>query len=187
MSPSWPRNVIVLVVAGFAISLVVAPISRHDDDTLVTLGALEALLEDRPTPAVQLLAEGNAPVTLADYAGDVVYLNFWGAFCETCREEMPSMNAFAAEHGGDVRVVAVSIDEDQSDTQRYLEQNFPDGTSFEQLADPGGVVAAQFGTVAVPETYVITPDGTILARLIGGQNFAEPAHAQLVQQVRRAQ
>ena len=53
---------------------------------------------------------GN-PITLADYQGKVVVLNFWATWCPPCRAEMPSIDRLAGEMGGDdLEVVALSTD-----------------------------------------------------------------------------
>lgn len=172
-----------LTLGGFAASLAALPVHPRDPSTLDALGAVSAVLENRHAPDLQFVRPDGTVQRLTDFRGEVVYLNIWARFCDTCRAEMPSLVNFAREYADRLSVVTVAIDEDPSAATSYLAQAFPEGTDFHVLLDPGGSAAANLGTLAVPETYVIQRDGTVLARLVGGQEFGSPAHRALAELV----
>lgn len=183
MTRRWLVTVSILLGVCFVLSLILFPLLSHDNRTLDALGAVDGLLEDRPAPPFSLPTLSGEVVSLGAYRGEVVYLNFWAEYCATCRTELPSLQAFAHQLADSVAVVTVAIDDDPAVPRDYLSRAFPDGASFDMLADPGGETARVYGTVAVPETYVITPNGTILARLVGPQDFLSTEHLELAHAV----
>ena len=93
-------------------------------------------------------------------------VNFWASWCGPCRDEQPILNNLAkqyAERG--VAFVGVNIQDTRPDALAFLREF---GVSYPVVVDPNGAVYINYGVVAVPETYVITPQGTI------EKKFAEP-------------
>lgn len=180
MNEKWFRGVLGVTALAFVASLVAYPIVTHDQKLANAVGRVGAVLEARPAPHFDLLGLQGQQAALSDYRGEVVYLNFWGEYCVTCRAEMPSLQAFATEHAQDVTVLTVSLDDDPNLTRAYLDETFPNGAAFDTLMDPGGSIAGTYGTTAVPETYVINRDGVIVAWLIGEQDFTSAAHQDLL-------
>ena len=176
-------TILILLGICFVVSLSVFPLLPRDERTLNAVGAVDGLLENRPAPDFSLRTFAGETVRLADYQGELIYLNFWAEFCDTCRTEMPSLQAFAQEFSHSVSVVTIAIDDNSTLAQEYLARAFPNGHNFDVLLDPGGVTARWYGTVAVPETYVITTEGAILARLVGPQDFLSAEHFELARAV----
>jgi peroxiredoxin len=124
-----------------------------------------------PTPIPDLAASGNpAPdftaqsvdgrtVSLGDYRGQVVIVNFWTTWCPACVEEMPvlqDVHRRYADRG--VVVLAVDIGESKSEVQRYLNANDLDLTV---LLDSREQIAAIYNIRSIPTTYIIDPQGEI--------------------------
>ena len=64
-------------------------------------------------PAFSLQNAAGKPVTVADYRGKILVLNFWASWCGPCVEELPSLNKLAERYRGkDVHILGVSVDED---------------------------------------------------------------------------
>jgi cytochrome c biogenesis protein CcmG/thiol:disulfide interchange protein DsbE len=124
------------------------------------------------------LEENGHQMHLADFRGKVVLLDFWASWCEPCVEEAPSLNAlqYRIEPKGGV-VLGISQDYETSAYQRFLSvqrvsfPTFLDATS----TSPGlGKVAYSYGTVQLPEAYVISRDGLIALKVVGPQNWMRP-------------
>lgn len=109
---------------------------------------------------------GNA-ISLADYEGKVVVLNFWATWCPPCRAEMPSIDRLSGDmSGGDFAVLALSTDRfDVKKITDFFEeievQNLP------VLQDRRGNVARMFGVLGLPVTVILDREGREIARLQG--------------------
>jgi peroxiredoxin len=110
---------------------------------------------------------------LSDLRGQVVVLHFWATWCESCVEEIAALDTLQrvmAGHGG--TVLGVSGDEDTNTYERFLRvHNVP----FPGFRDPSMKIAKEYGTSMIPETYIIDTDGRIARKVVGPQNWDEPA------------
>jgi len=107
----------------------------------------------------------GAPLSLADWKGKVIVLNYWATWCIPCRKEVPEFNKIQTELGAKgVQVVGISMDEDGATAVKpYLKQN-----PVKYLMGLGtGALAA------LPVTIVIGPDGTVVQRFDGGIDHPE--------------
>lgn len=120
-------------------------------------------------------ADGTA-LTLADFAGKKLLVNFWATWCAPCREEMPYLDAIQAQYGGeDFEVVAISLDIGSDGPTAA--QNFLDEIGAGNLAlyaDPSYKVFERLRneavTLGLPATVLIDDTGCEIAVLQG------PAH-----------
>lgn len=97
--------------------------------------------------------------SLANHRGKVVFLNVWASWCAPCIAEMPSIeNLYNSFRDRDEFVfILVSMDEDFSDAQRFMESRDLDMPYFHYRGRDREV----FQSDLIPTTYVITPDGKI--------------------------
>ncbi|MDX1607359.1 MAG: TlpA disulfide reductase family protein, partial [Candidatus Competibacterales bacterium] len=72
---------------------------------------LPALDAPRPAPAFELNDTEGRSHTLADYAGQVLVVNFWATWCPPCVKEMPALNRLQQQAGGPVQVLGVNMGE----------------------------------------------------------------------------
>lgn len=123
------------------------------------------------TPAPQfVVTDGAKTVDLSKLRGQVVVLNLWASWCAPCVEEIPSLVAMQHQLP-QVKVVAISMDEDAAAYQRFLEQHHVD---FLSLRDPSQRVNALYGTAQIPETYVIDRQGVLRRKFVSAQNWTSP-------------
>lgn len=133
---------------------------------LLRTDATEDALRQGRAPAftAYTLDAPPAPRTLADYAGQPVILNVWATWCDPCREEMPSFERLHRDYGArGLRIVAVSID-DRGATQVVRDFAKEHGLTFDILQDPGSDIMSAYGVRGVPETFLISRSGRIVAR-----------------------
>ena len=112
--------------------------------------------------------DSDRTVSLHDYRGKLVILNFWATWCVPCVEEMPSLVRLQKEMGPKVTVLAVSIDEDESAYHRFLRQYNIDLLT---VRDPDQKASEIYGTTGWPETFIIDASGTIRRKFIGPVNW----------------
>ena len=106
---------------------------------------------------------GLRGVSLADFRGRPVVVNFFGAWCEQCINELPLLAQMQGRYPG-VSIVGVLYREDPEVGRKAAESGH---ASWPVLLDPDGKVAAAYGVEGAPATFFIRPDGTIAGDLLG--------------------
>lgn len=97
--------------------------------------------------------------------GRVVVLNFWASWCIPCRQEHPVLRQAVRTWGEDsVRVVGVVYQDRPEAARRFLDQL---GGGWPSVTDPGSRIAIDYGVYGVPETFFLTPDGSVAKKHIG--------------------
>jgi cytochrome c biogenesis protein CcmG/thiol:disulfide interchange protein DsbE len=124
---------------------------------------------DKPAPQF-VIGDSGRTVDLSKLRGRVVVLNLWATFCAPCIEELPSLLALQRQMPG-LAVVAVSMDTDPNIYRRFLVQHHVDVLT---VRDEDQRVNALYGTVQIPETYIIDRQGVLRRKFIGAQNWTSP-------------
>jgi len=105
---------------------------------------------------------GNS-VSLHQFRGHVVILDFWASWCAPCRSSMPTLDNFAAEyHDKGLVLIGVSLDRSASDASSFLNGNdYHRLIALWESAIASQAVAGTYGVSAIPHTFVIDADGII--------------------------
>jgi thiol-disulfide isomerase/thioredoxin len=129
---------------------------------------------DAPSFEVQDL-EGNR-VTLDDFAGKFVVLNFWATWCEPCITEWPQVHRLAERlvDRDDIVVLAISIEEDRSAIEPFLRRMSLEDTPVRVLWDPQQDLHERFGTEKIPDTYFVGPDGRVVHTFVNTRKWGTP-------------
>lgn len=111
-------------------------------------------------------------VALSQLRGQVVVLNFWATWCAPCVQEMPSLVEMQRRlKGKGVTVLAVSMDVDENAYRQFLKNH---KVNLLTVRDPGGKSNGLYGTVKLPETYVIDRKGVLQRKFMGAVDWTEP-------------
>jgi peroxiredoxin len=100
-------------------------------------------------------------VSLSDFAGQPVVLNFWASYCHPCRQEFPLFRKQLAEHPGDFVVLGVDTKDIDSDARAFAKEQ---QARWPIAVDPDAEVAKAYGVRPIPQTFFIKPDGTVALR-----------------------
>ena len=106
---------------------------------------------------------------LSDFRGKLVVLNFWASYCGSCVEELPDLGRLQERirsRGG--VVLAVSVDENCSNYEDFLKRY---AVRFQTTCERTKRVSLDYGTVMIPETYVIDRQGLIARKIVGPQQW----------------
>jgi cytochrome c biogenesis protein CcmG/thiol:disulfide interchange protein DsbE len=134
--------------------------------------AASSELLGRPTPAVTGTDLDGVSYDIADHEGEWVLVNFFSTWCGPCVDEHPQLLAFDAVHSeaGDASIVSVVFDDDEGDVRDFFER---EGGEWPVLIEGTEGIAVGFGVTGVPESYLVAPDGTVVAKWISGVTAQE--------------
>ena len=150
-----------IILLGFVALFVVFFSRPHGQNRAPKLGEL--------VPSFTLPKDDGKAVTLADFRGKILVLNFWATWCPPCIDEMPSLNRLTERYSGKgLEVVAVSVDEDPDAYRSFLAKN---KIAFLTLRNPSRIVSELYGTYKLPESYIISRDGRLLQKIIGATDW----------------
>jgi len=142
---------------------------------------LEPMKENSPTPDFVVATPEGKKVSLKDFRGKIVFLNFWASWCVPCREEMPAMDRLYQEFKGkNFVVLAVAVKDRKQDAINFVKElklSYPIGL------DPEGEVGLLYGAWGLPTTYLIGPKGEGLARAWGPAEWHGPAARNLIKEL----
>jgi len=117
-----------------------------------------------PAPDFTLVDLDGNQISLGDFAGQPVVINFWATWCPPCQDEMPLLVEAFEREGGQVVFLAISIDEPERAVRRFAEKN---DISFIILLDEGGKVASEYQVKSIPITFFVNRDGQVVMRYVG--------------------
>ena len=125
-------------------------------------------------PKFTVKTDQGREISPAEFGGKILVLNFWASWCQPCVEETPSLNEFARKYAGQgVVVVGVSVDRNQKLYGDFIRRN---AVAFQTARDPESNISASYGTYKVPESYIIGKNGKVLQKVVGPQNWTDPAY-----------
>lgn len=124
-------------------------------------------LLDKPAPATAGTTLDGGSIDIADLRGKWVFVNFFASWCTPCIVEHPELQAFDQAHAAadDAVLVSVTYDNDAREARAFFSEH---GGSWPVIDDPENSIGVKYGVAQVPETFVIDPDGFVVARLAGG-------------------
>jgi len=100
-------------------------------------------------------------VSLDDFKGKYVVINFWATWCKYCKSEMPDLEQFQNE---DFIILALDVEEPKDMVQKYIDDG---GYSFLVGLDFDGIIAKEYGISAFPTSYFIDKDGNLVGVMQG--------------------
>jgi len=124
--------------------------------------ALPALAADptgSPAPAFTLGSSAGSNVSLAQYKGQVVMLNFWASWCGPCRQEMPWLESIYKKYNRmGFTLIGVNVEPDSNAANQWLKQT---PVSFPILYDKDSKVSKMYDVAGMPSTVIIDRTGKV--------------------------
>jgi thiol-disulfide isomerase/thioredoxin len=134
----------------------------------------------RPAPEAGFADGDGNQVSLADFRGKVVLLNFWATWCIPCLQEMPALDRLQAALGdAGLEVVALSQDRDGVPAVVRFYEKYDFG-NLGVYVDPKAAVAGAFKVNVLPTTIIIDRDGNAVGQLVGDAEWDAPEAQALI-------
>jgi peroxiredoxin len=125
----------------------------------LTLPALAADPTGAPAPQFTLAARSGSNVSLAQFKGQVVMLNFWASWCGPCRQEMPLLESIYKKYNKlGFTLIGVNVEPDSNAANEWLKQT---PVSFPILYDKDSRVSRMYDVAGMPSTVIIDRSGKV--------------------------
>lgn len=124
-------------------------------------------------PNIELIDFNNNRLRLSDMKGSVVFVNFWATWCESCVDEMPSIEGLfrSMSKNLEFKLITILYKDDMNSAFNYMKKN---GYTFPVYSNTDGSAAKKFGITGVPETFIIDKKGVIRDKVIGPAEWDSP-------------
>lgn len=161
---------LMIPLLGILIALLMIALEppTQPETTTADLQARSMSLIDFAAPHFELSNLDGERVTLADYEGQPLFLNFWQTTCAPCVRELPAFAEFDAEQD-QAAVLAINFDETSQDIRNFFEENGIEGVPV--ALDPDSGVRRSYGVEFIPTTFVIDSDGVVRFIKLGELTF----------------
>jgi cytochrome c biogenesis protein CcmG/thiol:disulfide interchange protein DsbE len=121
--------------------------------------------------------EGDGTISLTDYRGKAVVLNFWASWCGPCKTEAPLLQSVWERYRGrGLVVLGIDAQDFRSDAQRFVERY---GLTYPIAHDRNGSTLGRFGLTGFPETWFVGRDGRLVGEHISGEIREEELEANI--------
>ncbi len=172
----------VVILLSFSLLLVWISAANPEDRSLESLYASVGIQRISPpieAPDFTLKNLEGSEVSLKDFEGKVVFLNFWATWCGACRAEMPSMERLWQRFKEkDFIILAVDIREPKNKVVSFMKEH---NLTFPVLLDSKGEVKYRFGVRFLPTTYLLDSEGRAVGGAIGARNWGSEDAFELIE------
>lgn len=154
-----------------AILIAVLASAKPSSEQLVNSPLLGKAAPELDGSAILNGPAGGGPVNLSTYRGKWVLVNFAASWCVPCAQEMPQLLLFARQHAASGNATILTVADDQGDIanlRQFLRVRSVGWPAVDDAAAP-----VNWGVGQLPDSYVVDPEGIVIAEVEGGVNAAE--------------
>lgn len=179
------KKIWILILLPFVITLIILRIISFDNPKSNLSGGknaygleIDRLFRDvgvlkvphmAPPVDFSLLDLNGNKVSLSDFKGKIVFLNFWTTWCPGCRIEMPAMEKLHKKlKDKDFAMVSINIQEPASVVTKFFKDY---QLTFTALLDSEGKLSNSFGIRAIPTTFFLNKDGGMIGKALGPREW----------------
>ena len=155
-------GIVGIAVLALVVLFVVSPKGEQPEAASQLLGRL--------APEITGSTLGGEPYDLDAYKGNWVLVNFFATWCPPCVVEHPELIELSERQPQGLEVVSVAFDDSSSEVQAFFAEH---GGTWPVLASDTGRIALDYGVKKLPESFLVAPDGTVVAKFNGGITAAE--------------
>lgn len=154
-----------LIIAGLvAAALIVFAAVLFLPKPDLTMDAPQGSVDEQKAPDFTIKLLSGKEVSLSDFKGKPLIVNFWASWCGPCREEAPILVKAAEEYGNKVQFLGIIFQDTEAGAKDFIEEfkiTYPNGM------DTSGQAAQAYKITGVPETFFIDANGMLRAKWLG--------------------
>ncbi len=167
------------VQAQIAAKILALDTSERNGEEPNPYGPPASAFVGKPAKDFEVIELKGEALSLADYRGKVVLLDFWATWCGPCLNEMPHVKkTYATYRDQDFQIIGISLDRGKPPLEAYLAQ---EEIAWPQYLDAGGKIATLYNVRAIPSTFLIDGEGIVRKTNLRG-GALEKAVAALVKE-----
>lgn len=125
-------------------------------------------------PDLALKSPGGKTIKISDFLGKYLLIDFWASWCGPCRAENPNLvEAYKKYHDNGFEILGISLD-DAARKEAWIKAIKEDKLPWSQVSDLGGwdsIAAKLYGINSIPASFLLGPDGKIIARNLRGEDL----------------
>jgi thiol-disulfide isomerase/thioredoxin len=115
--------------------------------------------------------DGN-PLSIANYKGKVLLLDFWATWCGPCRAELPNvLKIHQKHHANGFEIIGISLDQDRAKLLEFAKQQKMTWPQYFDGLGWGNKLAGKYGIMSIPQTFLLDAQGKIIARDLRGEEL----------------
>src|SRR5215472_8492485 len=121
------------------------------------------------------------PLSIGNYKGKVVLLDFWATWCGPCVGELPNvLKTYEKHHDQGFDIIGISLDQDEARLKSFIEQRKMPWQQYFDGKGWGNKLALKYGIISIPQTYLLDGSGTIIGRDLRGEELEAAVAAAVV-------
>jgi peroxiredoxin len=160
-----------LIVTVMILIVVAIFISANAFQTVNNAKSEEGTAIGNKAPDFSLQTPEGEKISLSDFQGRAVIVNFWATWCPPCRAEMPEFQKLYAPNQDKLTILAINLQEPNVDGILAFKEEL--GFSYPILLDPDALVKKKYNVFTQPVTYFIDRNGIIVDKKLGPLTVAE--------------
>ncbi len=110
---------------------------------------------------------GSRMVSLKDFRGKPVFIDFWASWCPPCRQATPYIKRIIEEFGDDLYIIGINLDRNKSDALNYIEE---ENINYMQLKGIGTDIPSKYEVRGIPTFYILDSEGGVVKTYSGFTN-----------------
>ncbi|HHZ79871.1 MAG TPA: TlpA family protein disulfide reductase [Candidatus Marinimicrobia bacterium] len=157
--------VAVIVMGVLVAGIIFSGSERNASPAMAEAASVAEVSSFNQAPDFTLSDMDGNEVSLSDFKGNIVIINFWATWCGPCRFEIPDLIDLQEKYNGDLVILGVSLDYDGPSVVPQFAERL--GISYPILYGNGQIAQRYGGVTGIPTTFVIDRDMNVYKRYVG--------------------
>ena len=142
------------------------------DSFVKQMAKLKTVQVGQPAPNFTINTADDKPVSLSDFKGKYVLLDFWASWCQPCRQENPNVvKVYNQYKDKNFTILGISLDTDKAAWLQAVKADNLTWTHVSELKDFNGTAVKDYQVQAIPSSFLIDPSGKIIAKNLRGEEL----------------